>query len=150
MMSLKEKLNSGRRVYGTAIASHSTGWAEVVRLSNLDFVFIDTEHIPLGRETVANMCARYAGMGIAPMVRIPSPDPNAACMALDGGASAIVAPYIESPEDVRALVGAVKYRPLKGKKLLTASSGNADRETTGLAYTCQKNPDSRSDGQKKA
>jgi 4-hydroxy-2-oxoheptanedioate aldolase len=141
MMSLKEKLKAGIRIYGTAIVSPSHMLAEAVRQADLDFVFIDTEHIPLGRETVANMCAMYADMGIAPMVRIPSPDPNAACMALDGGASAIVAPYIESPEDVRALVGAVKYRPLKGKKLQQILDGKEKMEEKLKNYTddrCKK------------
>jgi 4-hydroxy-2-oxoheptanedioate aldolase len=116
-MSLKQKLNSGKRVYGTAVVSASTLVAEVVRQAELDFVFLDTEHVPLGRETVAGMCALYTALGIAPMVRIPSADPDTARMVLDGGATAILAPYVESPEQVRALAGAVKYRPLKGKKL---------------------------------
>ncbi len=116
-MSLKQKLDSGSRIYGTAVTSTSPLWVEAIRRANLDFVFLDTEHIPLGRETVAHMCTLYSAVGIPPVVRIPSPDPNAACTALDGGASAVLAPYIESPEEVKALVGAVKYRPLKGKRL---------------------------------
>ena len=116
-------MNSGKRIYGTAIVSSSTMWAEVVRQANLDFVFLDTEHIPLGRETVSNMCALYSAMGIPAMVRIPSPDPIHACTALDGGASAILAPYIETAEQVKGLAGAVKYRPLKGKKLQQIMDG---------------------------
>ena len=123
-MSLKKKLNSGKRIYGTAIVSSSSMWAEVVRQANLDFVFIDTEHIPLGRETLSNMCTIYSAMGIPPIVRIPSPDPYIACTALDGGASAILAPYVETVDQVKGLVGAVKYRPLKGKKLQQILDGN--------------------------
>ena len=63
------------------------------------------------------MCTIYSAMGITPIVRIPSPDPYIACIALDGGASAILAPYVETTDQVRGLAGAVKYRPLKGKKL---------------------------------
>jgi 4-hydroxy-2-oxoheptanedioate aldolase len=124
IMSLKKKLNYGKRIYGTAIVSPSPLWTAAVRQANLDFVFLDTEHIPLGRETVANMCALYSAEGIPPMVRIPSPDPYTACTALDGGASAILAPYVETAEQVKGLVGAVKYRPLKGKKLQQILDGN--------------------------
>jgi len=123
-MSLKKKLDAGKRIYGTVIVSSSSVWAEAVGQANLDFVFIDTEHMPLGRETVANMCALYSAMGISPMVRIPSPDPYIACTALDGGASIILAPYIETAEQVKELVGAVKYRPLKGEKLQQILDGN--------------------------
>ena len=123
-MNLKKKLNSGKRIYGTAIVSSSTKWVEVVKQANLDFVFLDTEHIPLGRETLSNMCTIYSAIGIPPMVRIPSPDPYNACTTLDGGASAILAPYVETAEQVRGLAGAVKYRPLKGKKLQQILDGN--------------------------
>ena len=87
-MNLKLKLLSGKRVYGCALVSSSPLWAKVIRSANLDFVFLDMEHIPLERETLANMCALYSAVGIPPLVRIPSPDPYQACTALDGGASA--------------------------------------------------------------
>lgn len=38
-------------------------------------------------------------------------------MAVDGGADGIVAPYVETAEEVRAMVGAVHYRPIKGRQL---------------------------------
>ena len=117
-------MKSGKRIYGTAIVSSSTMWAKVVRQADLDFVFLDTEHIPLGRETVSSMCTLYSAMGIPPMVRIPSPDPINACIMLDAGASAILAPYIETAEQVKGLAGAVKYRPLKGNKLKQILDGN--------------------------
>jgi len=83
----------------------------------IDFVFIDTEHIALDRLTLAWMCQAYSARGLAPPVRIPSPDPHGARMVLDGGASGILAPYVETAEQVRDLVGAVKYKPLKGERL---------------------------------
>jgi 2-keto-3-deoxy-L-rhamnonate aldolase RhmA len=115
-------MRSGQRVYGTLIVSTSPKWPEVVRGSGLDFVFIDTEHIPIGRETLSWMCRTYAAIGLPPIVRIPSPSPVDACMVLDGGACGVIAPYVETVEQVRALVGAVKRRPLKGKLGETAIS----------------------------
>jgi 4-hydroxy-2-oxoheptanedioate aldolase len=44
-------------------------------------------------------------------------------MAMDGGADGIVAPYVETVEQVKELVGAVKYRPIKGKFLADILSG---------------------------
>lgn len=116
-IELKEKLKLGEKIYGTAIVSPSAMWPAVVKNAGLDFVFIDTEHVPLGRETVANMCNTYSALGLPPIVRIPSPDPYVACTILDGGAAAILAPYVESVEQVKQLVGATKYRPIKGEKL---------------------------------
>ena len=107
---LSTLMRSGRRVYGTLIVSTSPKWPEAVKDSGLDFVFIDTEHIPIGRETLSWMCRAYAAIGLPPIVRIPSPDPFEACKVLDGGACGIIAPYVETAEQVRELVGAVKGR----------------------------------------
>jgi 4-hydroxy-2-oxoheptanedioate aldolase len=92
-------------------------WPQVVQSLDLDFIFIDTEHIPIGREKLAWMCQVYQAMSIAPLVRIPNPDPFEASMALDGGAAGIIIPYIETAEQVKIMAGAVKYNPLKGSKL---------------------------------
>ena len=62
---------------------------------------------------------------LEPIVRIPKADPYEACKVLDGGASGIIAPYVETVVEVQALAGAVKYRPLKGKKL----NGHAKGQT---------------------
>ena len=137
-MNLKNKINSGKRVYGTAIVSPSTKWIEVVKQADLDFVFIDTEHMPLGRETLSNMCTMYSAIGIPPMVRIPSPDPYIACTTLDGGASTILAPYVETVKQVKDLVGAVKYRPLKGKKLQQILDGKERLDEKLESYIDQR------------
>ena len=119
-----EKIKKGQNIYGTAIVSPSPQWPAALENSGLDFVFLDTEHTPIDRLTLSSMCRYYDLMGIVPLVRIPSPDPFEACKALDGGAVGIVAPYIETPEQVKELVGAVKYRPLKGKRLQAALNGD--------------------------
>jgi len=114
---LRQQLRAGKTVFGTLIVSASPRWPDAVRGSGLDFVFIDTEHIALDRAELSWMCQTYAALGLPPIVRIPSPDPYVATMALDGGAAGIVAPYVESAEQVQALRGAVKLRPIKGRRL---------------------------------
>ena len=119
------KLHLGERVFGTLIVSPSPRWPDAVRQCGLDFVFIDTEHIALDRHQVSWMCQAYAALGLPPIVRIPSPDPFAATMALDGGAAGVIAPYIETAAQVQALRGAVKLRPIKGRKLQGLLKGDA-------------------------
>lgn len=125
-------LKKGDYVYGTAILSPSSLWAEMVASLDLDLVFIDTEHTSLNRETVSWLCRLYRSYNFAPLVRISSPDPYLASMALDGGATGIIAPYVETAEQVRKLVGAVKYKPVKGKKLQNFIDGKEKFES-GLA-----------------
>jgi 2-keto-3-deoxy-L-rhamnonate aldolase RhmA len=114
---LRLRLRAGERLFGTLIVSPSPRWPDVVRGCGLDFVFIDTEHIAIDRAELSWMCQTYAALGLPPLVRIPSPDPYVATTVLDGGAAGVIAPYVESVEQVQALRGAVKCRPLKGEKL---------------------------------
>jgi len=115
-----DSLKKGKRLYGTAVLSASPLWPSAVKRTGVDFVFIDAEHIPIDRTTLALMCSAYKECGLPPLVRISCPDPHEARRALDGGASGVLAPYIESPEQVRDLVGATKLRPLKGQRLREA------------------------------
>jgi 4-hydroxy-2-oxoheptanedioate aldolase len=114
---LAKALRSGKHVYGTLVVSHSPRWLDVIGKLGLDFVFIDTEHIAIDRIELSWMCNAYRALGIAPIVRIPSPDPYYASMVMDGGANGIIAPYVETVEQVKTLSGAVKLRPIKGMRL---------------------------------
>ena len=135
------RLKKGKRLYGTAILSASPLWPLAVKRAGADFVFIDTEHIPIDRTTLAQMCQVYKGYGLPPLVRIPTPDPQNAYEVLDGGASGILAPYIEYPEQVRELVGAVKLRPLKGERLKEALQNQDSLEPELKDYLGEWNKD---------
>lgn len=136
---LKAALRGGKKVYGSLIVSTSPKWLDVIGQLDLDFVFIDTEHIAIDRDQLSWMCHAYRGKSLAPVVRIPSPDPYQACMVLDGGAHGIIAPYIESAEQVRQLTGAVKTRPLKGRKLDDFLSGMHELEPDLALYIKKHN-----------
>jgi staphyloferrin B biosynthesis citrate synthase len=115
-----QALHAGRRVYSSAMGSTSPLWPNLAKQAGIDFVFVDTEHTPIGRETLSWICHTYSAMGLPPVVRIPCNDPYEACKALDAGAGGIIGPYIETADQVRGLAGAVKYRPLKGRRLQEA------------------------------
>ncbi len=121
--SLITRLQNGENIYGTAITVNTPLWPEIVATAGLDFVFLDTEHIPLGREALSQMCRTYTALGLTPIVRIPSPDPHRAGQVIDDGAKGVIVPYIENVRQVRDLIGAVKYRPLKGEKLKDILAG---------------------------
>ena len=120
---LSDALRAGRRVFGTAVLSSSPWWPKMIAGTGLDFVFLDTEHVPLDREALSGMCQAYRTYGLPPIVRIPAPDPFIATTALDAGACGIVAPYLETVDQIRALRGATKLRPLKGERLQEALRG---------------------------
>jgi 2-keto-3-deoxy-L-rhamnonate aldolase RhmA len=136
---IKQKLREGANVYGTLVASTSPVWPARVKQAGVDFVFIDTEHIPIDRVTLSWMCQTFSALGIAPLVRIAEPDPFLATMALDGGAQGILAPYVETPKQVRELSGAVHWRPLKGRRLEAMLEGAEPLEPELGRYLEQRN-----------
>ncbi len=132
--TLLAKLKSGQSIYGTCITSTAPLWGKAARNAGLDFVFLDMEHIPLERMEIATLCQLYRAMGIATVVRIPSPDSFKACQMIDAGAEGILAPYIETVEQVNGMVGAIKYRPLKGKRLKKALENQDSLEPVLKSY----------------
>lgn len=136
---LKEAFVKGIRTFGTMIASPSPKWAAALSNVDLDFVFIDLEHMPLDRSQMAWMCQTYRALGIAPIVRISSPDPTEASLALDCGAAGIVAPYLETVEQATAMRGAVKFRPLKGNRLENVLAGKETLSDEEMNYLREYN-----------
>lgn len=120
---LKKAFVNGDRVYGNLVASPSPKWVSEIKKTGVDFVFIDTEHMPLDRSMMSWMCQGYSANNIAPIVRIGFPDPYEASQAIDAGAVGVVSPYLESIEEINKLRGAVIYRPLKGKRLQAVLEG---------------------------
>lgn len=112
-----EQLRAGSLLFGTQVASPSPLWPAALEGIGLDYVFLDTEHIPVDRLLLSWMCQTFLHMGLPPLVRIPSPDAVEATKVLDGGAAGVMVPYIETADQVRALAGAVKLRPIKGQRL---------------------------------
>jgi 2-keto-3-deoxy-L-rhamnonate aldolase RhmA len=139
---LRKHLHSGERVYGTHVVSLGNPVAAKIQSSvPYDFVFICTEHMPVDRTEVSSLCQLYSRNGISPMVRIPSPDPYYAAMAIDGGAEGIVVPYLETVDEAKSMIGAVKYRPIKGKKLEDIIGGRItlNNETENFLKDFNKN-----------
>lgn len=125
-LELKAAFHSGKRVYGTMTVAPSPLWVSQIKRLNLDFVFIDTEHIPIDRAQISWMCQAYRAMNVAPLVRVTSPDPFQATNLLDGGAAGIVVPYVETVEQVKLMRGAVKMRPLRGQFLQNIVDGKEE------------------------
>ena len=115
---LKKNVQSGGIVYGTMLSmSRNPRWSVPISAFGIDYVIIDTEHSPRGRDDVADFLAAMAFSGVVPIVRVPIPDPHYVTMAIDAGAHGVLAPYCETVNEVKDAVGAAKWRPLKGALL---------------------------------
>ena len=112
---LKAKVSTGGIVYGAMLSmARNPRWGASMAAFGLDYVIIDMEHSPRSRAEVADFIASFQYTGVAPFVRIPIPAAHYVTMMLDAGAQGILAPYCETVEQVKEVVAAAKWRPLKG------------------------------------
>jgi 4-hydroxy-2-oxoheptanedioate aldolase len=112
---LRKKLESGGIVYGTMLSlSRNPRWARVIGQLKFDYVIIDNEHSAYSRGEVADFIAALNATGTTPLIRVPIPSSHYVTMAVDAGAHGVLAPYCETVDEVKEVVGAAKWRPLKG------------------------------------
>lgn len=140
---LKQTLQSGGHVFGIALESYGQPrWPRFfANLNLIDFVFLDSEHTPVNRETIAWAVQTYSAFGIAPLLRIPEISGSLASMGVDAGAHGIIVPYVETVEHVKEIVGAIKYRPLKGQALENALNNGVFPSDETRDYLPNYNPD---------
>ena len=111
-------MRDGGIVYGTMLSmSRNPRWVTPMSAFGLDYIIIDTEHSPRGRDDVADFLAAFTFSDVAPIVRVPIPASHYVTMAVDAGAHGVLAPYCESVEEVKEVVAACKWRPLKGAQV---------------------------------
>jgi len=107
----KERLGAGGTLPGVFNVIPSAVATQVMAAAGADFVVIDREHGPIGRETLHAMVAATAGTDCAPLVRVPGIDEGEVKAALDAGAEGIVFPSVRTPADAERCVALVTYPP---------------------------------------
>src|SRR6185369_12607097 len=109
---MKAKLKAGQPVFGVQV---DTDWPELVEvLGHLgyDWVFLDAEHGPLSEAAVVGLVRAAESAGITPVVRVPRNEPETILRYLETGVAGIVVPQVNSGDEARRIVQAVKYPPV--------------------------------------
>ena len=83
--------------------------AEVLGLSNLDLVVIDTEHAPFGRLEIDQCIAALRAADMPSLVRVGDDSAREIRNALDCGANGILVPHVTTPEQAQAIVKASHF-----------------------------------------
>ncbi|MBS0266665.1 MAG: aldolase [Planctomycetes bacterium] len=109
---VKHALASGKTVIGSEISRiRSTDIPRLFAAGGFDFVFIDTEHSPLGFETVSDLVAMARATGIVPIVRVTQAEYPLVARTLDVGAQGIIIPRVNTAAEVREIVSWMKFPP---------------------------------------
>lgn len=114
----KERMHAGELALGLIVrVARSPEIARIARATNHDFLFIDGQHAAFSPETVGGIAHAAHGSGVAPIVRVRGfADPDIPLL-LDAGATGIIVPDVNTPEEARLAARACKFPPL-GKRSL--------------------------------
>jgi 4-hydroxy-2-oxoheptanedioate aldolase len=111
--SVKDKIAGGETAYSMTVRLvRGVEIAAIARGAGYDAIYIDLQHSGLSDETVGQISIASLGMGIAPFVRVPGADPHLITRVLDAGALGVIVADLHTAEAARAVVDAVKYRPV--------------------------------------
>jgi len=128
-------LREGGRPVGHMIMEFGTrGIAKILEAAGVDFVLIDMEHTGFDSERVADLVAWFKATDIAPFVRVPQGLYHFIARTMDAGALGVMVANVETGEQARSIVDAVKYAPLGRRGLGLGTAHNDYVPPDAAAY----------------
>ncbi len=110
----KKQLREGHPKLGLFLNSHSPTVAEQLAHSGYDWLLVDSQHGPMGYETLSAMLAGIAQGGAKSLVRVAGyHDRGGIQQSLDIGADGVLVPYINTAEEARQAIScwSLSHRP---------------------------------------
>ncbi|MEO8119685.1 MAG: aldolase/citrate lyase family protein [Rhodoferax sp.] len=108
---IKQALSRGEMQIGLWQALADPYAAELCAGSGFDWLLLDGEHAPNDLRSLLGALQSVAPYPTHPVVRIPHGDAALIKQVLDIGATTVLVPMVESAEQARALVRAMRYPP---------------------------------------
>ena len=110
--ALSRKFQNCEPVLGTQMTVvESTLVLEAMDRDNLDFMLFDNEHGVYNNERLTNLLQVCRLMGLPSLVRVPDTEYGYIARAMNMGADGIMLPRVETPEQVKIGVEAMRYHP---------------------------------------
>ena len=106
----KEALRAGTPKLGLFVNSHSPTLVEQLAHSGYDWLLVDTQHGPMGFETLSTMIGGISSGGAKSLVRVAGAhDRGGIQQSLDVGADGVLVPYINTADEARQAVSCCRY-----------------------------------------
>ena len=116
---MKQKLAAGGLVLVMNLRlARTVDIAMVAKAGGYDAIYVDMEHSPYSIDTTATICAAAIGIGITPLVRVPSHDAHWSSRVLDGGAQGVIVPHVNNRAEAEAVVRHCRFPPLGRRSVM--------------------------------
>jgi 4-hydroxy-2-oxoheptanedioate aldolase len=122
----KQRMQNGDMLFGCWLSLADIGAAEIMGTMGFDWVLIDGEHAPNDVRSMREQLIALQSSDSCALVRVPVGDSRIIKQVLDIGAQTILVPMVESAEQARELVRAVRYPP-NGIRGVGAAATRASR-----------------------
>ena len=119
--TLKQRLQEGQAAFGVMITFPSATMVEMLGHLGFDWVLIDNEHGSITVDNSEDLVRAAEITGMAPIVRPVGNKPEIIAPFLDRGAWGVQIPHVNTAEEARAAVDAVKYPPVGHRGLFSGS-----------------------------
>ncbi|WP_397542635.1 aldolase/citrate lyase family protein [Roseovarius salis] len=107
----KSALARGGTLYGCWAGFADPYATEMLATAGFDWLVIDGEHAPNDLRTIMAQLQVLEAHHCAPVVRLPMGETWAIKQVLDAGAQTLLIPMVESADEARGLVRAMRYPP---------------------------------------
>ncbi len=107
--SFRTRLAGGEPLIGTFMKTPSAIVAEVLSLSTLDAIAIDSEHAPFGRVETDGCIASFRAADMPNLVRTADDSPREIRNALDSGATGVIVPHVITGAQAEHVVKACHF-----------------------------------------
>ena len=107
----KQKLMEGKAVVGSAVQLNNLFALEAMGNAGFDFIMIDTQHSPIGPETLHSLVKGLSPTESDIIVRALWNDTWLINQCVDLGADGVIIPLTNTAEDTERAVAAAKYPP---------------------------------------
>jgi 2-dehydro-3-deoxyglucarate aldolase len=115
MQSLKKRIARGEPVLGSWITLAHPAIAEIMARAGFDWLAVDLEHSVITIREAEELIRVAELCGAAPLVRLSWNDPVQIKRVMDAGAHGVIVPMVNTAEQARAAVAAVRY-PARGSR----------------------------------
>jgi 2-keto-3-deoxy-L-rhamnonate aldolase RhmA len=109
--TLKQRLHAGKAAFGVMCTFPSPQVVEMLGHLGFDWILLDNEHGSITMDTAEACIAAAELTGMAPIVRPVGNRPEIIAPFLDRGAWGVQIPHVNTADEARAAVDAVKYGP---------------------------------------